>query len=71
MWISDILQIYLVHSTYDGFLWTRAMKEGNIVKPTVIPSKSHSVAVFITWYCMIALFIASVIQFFSCNFSYR
>ncbi len=45
--ISNILQLYLVHSTYDGFLCTRASKEGKNVKPTVIPSKSYSVAVFI------------------------
>ncbi len=44
---SNILQIYLVHSTYDRFLCTRAMKEGKKGKPTVIPSKSHSIAVFI------------------------
>jgi hypothetical protein len=43
-----ILRLYLVRSTYDGFLCTRAMKEGKNVKPAVqIPSKSHSVAVFI------------------------
>jgi hypothetical protein len=41
--ISNILlQVYLVHSTYDRFLCTRATKEGKNVKPTVIPSKSHS-----------------------------
>jgi hypothetical protein len=34
---------------YDKFLCTRAMKEGKNVKPTVIPSKSHSVAEFLSW----------------------
>jgi hypothetical protein len=38
---------YLVHSTYDRFLCARATKEGKNIKPTVIPSKSHSAAVFI------------------------
>ncbi len=33
---------------YAGFLRTRARKEGKNVKPTVIPSKSHSTAVFIS-----------------------
>ncbi len=38
---------YLEHSTYNGFVCARATKEGNNLKPTVIPSKSHSAAVFI------------------------
>jgi hypothetical protein len=38
---------YLVHSMYNRFLCTRATKEGKKVKPTVIPSKSHSIAIFI------------------------
>ncbi len=32
---------------YDGVLCNRAMKEGKKGKPTGIPSKSHSIAVFI------------------------
>ncbi len=35
-----------IHSTCSRFLCTRAMKEGNKKRP-VIPSKSHSIAVFI------------------------
>ncbi len=50
MLISNILQLYLVHSMYDRFLWTRATKEGKNVKPTVIPSKSHGIAVFILFW---------------------
>ncbi len=46
---------YLVHSTYDSFLFTRATKEGKNVKPTVIPSKSHSIAVFIYSYGALAV----------------
>jgi hypothetical protein len=47
MQISNILRLYLVHSMYDGFLCTRATKEGKNVNPTEIPTKSHSVAVFV------------------------
>jgi hypothetical protein len=42
---------YLVHSTYDRFFCTRSTKEGENRKPTVIPSKSHGVAVFIFHGC--------------------
>ncbi len=45
--LADILQLYLVHSTYDGFLCTRATKDEKNAKPTVIPSKSQSAAVFV------------------------
>jgi hypothetical protein len=38
---------------YNSFLCTRSTKEGKNIKPTVIPSKSHSAAVFITLlYCL-------------------
>ncbi len=46
--ISNILWLYLAHSTYDKFLCTRATKEGKNVKSTALfPSISHSAAVFI------------------------
>ncbi len=41
------MRLYQVHSMDDGLLCTRATKEGKNVEPTVIPSKSHSVAIFI------------------------
>ncbi len=51
---------YLVHSMYDRFLCTRAIKEGKNVKPTVIPSKSHSASVFIPTFVSI---LNSIIDF--------
>jgi hypothetical protein len=42
------MQLYLVNSMYEEFLCTTATKEGKNIKPTVIPSKSHSAAVFIS-----------------------
>ncbi len=45
--ISNTLELYLEHSTYDSFLCTWAKKEGKNVKANAIPTKSHSAAVLL------------------------